>query len=180
MRATVRGVLGVATILILSLVGAGVAYAWVIAHSYDDTVGIIDNAMPPDEVAASPDYQRPGEAEGSTTVLIVGIDGDHSGSSNSEDLAGRPDEERSDTIMVANVTDDGTQVVSILRDLWVEIPGHGEHKINAAYSIGGMPLLVETVESLTDIRIDHVASIDLAGFQAVVERLASVFHDTGA
>lgn len=174
MKITARGVLGAVTILMLSLLGAGIAYASVVAHSYDVSVGTIDEAVPPEEDSTSLNYQRPEIAEGSTTVLIVGTDG----SSNIEDPDGAPGQERTDTIMIANVTDNGAQVVSILRDLWVEIPGHGEHKINAAYSVGGMSLLVETVESVTDIRIDHVASIDLAGFQAVVERLGSVTVDS--
>lgn len=178
MKVILGRTLGVVAILSLALTGAGVAYAWVNAKTYDDNVGIIEGAMPPDEVAASPEYQRPEERAESTTVLIVGTDGGSDGSSNSKNLNGIPNEDRSDTIMVANITDDGTEVVSILRDLWVEVPGHGEHKINAAYSIGGMPLLVETVEALTDIRIDHVAAIDLAGFQEVVERLGTVTVDS--
>ncbi len=178
MRAALRRTLGVMAILSLALVGAGAAYAWVAAKSYDDNIEIIEEAMPPDEVPASPDYQRPEERVESTTVLVVGSDGGSDGSSDSENLSEVPGEDRSDTIMLAHITDDGMEVVSILRDLWVEVPGYGEHKINAAYSLGGMPLLVETVESLTDIRIDHVAAIDLAGFQAVVERLGTVTVDS--
>src|SRR5690242_13325057 len=56
-------------------------------------------------------------------------------------------------------------VVSIPRDAWVDVPGHGPDKISAAYGLGGPTLLVKTVEQLTHVRVDHFAVIDYAGFQ---------------
>jgi LCP family protein required for cell wall assembly len=66
------------------------------------------------------------------------------------------------------------QVISIPRDSWVPIPGHGVSKINAAYSWGGVPLAVQTIEQLTGVRIDHVAAIDFDGIINVTDQLGGV------
>ncbi len=54
--------------------------------------------------------------------------------------------------------------MSLPRDSYVPIPGHGRNKLNAAYAFGGAPLLVRTVETVTGIRIDHYAEIGFGGF----------------
>jgi anionic cell wall polymer biosynthesis LytR-Cps2A-Psr (LCP) family protein len=55
-------------------------------------------------------------------------------------------------------------VVSIPPDVQVPIPGHGDGKIGSAYSDGGSALTIQTVEQLTNVRVDHFAMIDWAGF----------------
>src|SRR5690606_3044864 len=86
---------------------------------------------------------------------------------------------RADTIMVVHVPADHetVQVMSIMRDNWVPIPGRGEAKVNAAMAWGGMPLMVETVESLIDTRIDHVAVIDFESFKGLTEAVGGVTVD---
>jgi LCP family protein required for cell wall assembly len=61
-----------------------------------------------------------------------------------------------------------------MRDLWVDIPGRGQAKINAALAYGGVPLMVQTVESLFNQRIDHVAMIDFEGFVGMTDALGGV------
>ncbi len=68
----------------------------------------------------------------------------------------------------------GASVISIPRDSWVEIPGRGRNRIDAAYAIGGPTLLVETVERLTNVRIDHFAIIDFAGFRQMVDAVGGI------
>jgi len=68
----------------------------------------------------------------------------------------------------------GAYVVSIPRDSWVPIPGHGDGKINWAYAFGGPALAIRTVERLTGVRVDHFAVIDWAGFRAVTDALGGV------
>ena len=69
-------------------------------------------------------------------------------------------------------------IVSFPRDLWVNIPGHGYDKINAAFEggiEGGGPLLVaKTIHALTGLKINHYLYVDLAGFQGVVKTLGGV------
>ncbi|MCI0687523.1 MAG: LCP family protein [Sporichthyaceae bacterium] len=65
-------------------------------------------------------------------------------------------------------------VISFPRDSWVEIPGHGRNKINAAFSLGGPTLYVRTMEQLTGIRIDHLAIIDWDGFIGLTNALGGI------
>ncbi|MFD0528552.1 LCP family protein [Kitasatospora arboriphila] len=65
-------------------------------------------------------------------------------------------------------------IISLARDTLVDVPGHGKAKINAAYSWGGPSLMVETVQNLTGIRIDHIAVIDWNGFRALTDAVGGV------
>ncbi len=85
---------------------------------------------------------------------------------------------RTDTILVIHIpaplSSEPTTMVSIPRDSYVSIPGHGMDKINAAFSIGGPSLLAQTVEQDTGLRLDHYAEIGFAGFGDVVDALGGV------
>lgn len=87
-----------------------------------------------------------------------------------------PGEQRSDTMMLLHIDADrrGAAVVSIPRDSWVEVPGNGPAKINAAFSWGGPHLAVQTFEALTDIYVDHVAVVDWDGFAALTDAAGGV------
>ena len=65
-------------------------------------------------------------------------------------------------------------MVSIPRDSYVPIPGYGSDKINAAFAFGGAPLLVQTVEEATGLRIDHYAEIGFSGFAGIVDAVGGV------
>jgi LCP family protein required for cell wall assembly len=90
---------------------------------------------------------------------------------------------RSDTIILLHLPADrsGAQLISIPRDTWVRIPaskdgrhGNRDAKINASFAWGGLPLMVQTVEDFTKVRVDHVALIDFAGFQKVIDALDGI------
>lgn len=86
---------------------------------------------------------------------------------------------RSDSIMIVRVNPAGEclSMLSIPRDLLVDIPGVGEDKINAAYAIGGVPLSIETVKELTDLPIHHFVLVDYEGFEKAVDALGGVYVD---
>ncbi len=88
------------------------------------------------------------------------------------DISGR----RSDTIMVLHLPANGGRpaLVSLPRDSYVPIPGHGSDKINAAYAFGGPKLLAETVQNITGLRIDHYMGIGFGGFVRVVDAIGGV------
>ncbi|HEX5191084.1 MAG TPA: LCP family protein [Streptosporangiaceae bacterium] len=88
------------------------------------------------------------------------------------DISGR----RSDTIMVLHMPANGSRpvLISLPRDSYVPIPGHGSDKINAAYAYGGPRLLAETVQNVTGLRIDHFMSIGFGGFVRVVDAVGGV------
>jgi LCP family protein required for cell wall assembly len=82
---------------------------------------------------------------------------------------------RTDTIMVLHVPPSGpVALISIPRDTYAEIPGHGANKINAAYAFGGPPLLVLSVELLTGLHVDHYAEIGLGGVSRIVDAVGGV------
>ncbi|MDP3894956.1 LCP family protein, partial [Nocardioides sp.] len=87
-----------------------------------------------------------------------------------------PGAQRSDAMLLLHIDGDreGASVVSLPRDSWVTVPGYGENKINAAFSFGGPSLAVETVETLTGVRIDHLAVIDWDGIRALTDELGGV------
>jgi LCP family protein required for cell wall assembly len=87
-----------------------------------------------------------------------------------------PGAQRSDAMLLLHVDGDrqGASVVSLPRDAWVDVPGYGENKINAAFSFGGASLAVATVEELTGVRIDHIAIIDWDGIRHLTDELGGV------
>lgn len=84
---------------------------------------------------------------------------------------------RADVIIIAQVAGGRRQLLSIPRDLKVEIPGHGTQKINAAYTFGGPDLLVESVAIATGIRANHYLEVEFGGFAAIVDALGGIELD---
>jgi LCP family protein required for cell wall assembly len=127
-------------------------------------------------------------ADGAENVLLVGSDnrsGDDSfaqAPKGEEQVIGQ----RSDTVMLAHLAKGHKKatLVSLPRDAWINIPAytdskgveHPAHmdKLNAAFSLGGAALLVDTVQQLTGVHIDHYVEIDFAGFQKMVNALGGV------
>ena len=83
--------------------------------------------------------------------------------------------QRSDTIMVLHTDPDADRalLVSFPRDLWVDIPGHGHAKINAAFNAGPQRM-IETIENDFDVPISHYLEVDFAGFRDIVDAIGSV------
>jgi LCP family protein required for cell wall assembly len=68
----------------------------------------------------------------------------------------------------------GTSLISLPRDSYVPIAGHGRNKLNAAFSFGGAKLLTQTVEQSTGLRVDHFAQIGFGGFADMVNAVGGV------
>lgn len=116
-----------------------------------------------------PDAPPPPEA-----VLLVGSDS-RSGLDDLDDYGNFPGR-RADVIVLALLGSDEVKLVSIPRDLYVEdLCSGGKHRIGDAFEgcgdRHGLSVLVSEVEGLTGVEIDHAAAVDLAGFEAVVDRL---------
>ncbi|SKC36293.1 LCP family protein [Krasilnikoviella flava] len=106
-----------------------------------------------------------------TTYLLAGSDARGSGSVADDGTEGA----RTDTIMVLHKPRSGpASLISIPRDTYTEIPGHDPNKINAAYSFGGAPLLVQTVEGLTGLTIDHYAEVGFGSVEEIVDAVGGV------
>ncbi|MFB0833946.1 LCP family protein [Arthrobacter halodurans] len=167
MRATILTLSG---ILIVAGVVAG-GYLLSLANSFDSKSETITEAFPAE--TARPAVQE--TASDATNILLLGSD-ERGGSGETENLVGVPNAGRADSMMLVHIPGnrEGVYAASLMRDMWVGVPDRGEHKLNAAYSFGGVPLTVQTVESLLDTRIDHVASIDMEGFEGLTDAIGGV------
>lgn len=127
------------------------------------------------------DYEgRPPAGEGTNWLLVgsdsrEGLDEEQMAKLSTGDASGK----RTDTIMLVHIPDNDTKptLLSLPRDSRVEIPGYGVNKINAAFAFGGPPLLIQTVELATGLRIDHYAEIGFGGFAQVVDAIGGVEMD---
>jgi LCP family protein required for cell wall assembly len=127
------------------------------------------------------DYSgRPGAGRG-TNWLLVGSDSRQGlTAEQQQNLATGGDigNSRTDSILLVHIPGFGsstpTTMVSIPRDSYVPIPGHDKDKINAAFAMGGAPLLAQTVEQATGLRLDHYAEVGFSGFAALVDALGGV------
>ncbi len=145
-------------VLALALVVGGF-YVWRTWTSVND---IKRSALLPDDYEGRP--QEDAAVAGSMNYVLMGSD------SRGEDRG------RSDVLMLAHVPPehDKVFVVSFPRDMWVDIPGRGKDKINAAFAYGGEPLATRTLESLVGVRMDHAVKIDFEGFVGLTEHLGGV------
>lgn len=167
----------IAVLVLVLLAAAGI---FLVAQQIGGQVGRYPSVFAPIDPSS-----RPAENAGQT-FLLVGTDtrspdattGTDSGAATPDPVFGSA---RSDVIMVATIGGDGrsASIVSIPRDSWVDIPGRGTNKINAAYAFGGPPLLVQTVEQLTRVRIDHFAVIDFAGFAQMTDSVGGIDINVG-
>ena len=119
-----------------------------------------------DKVDAEPSGNRPADQPG-TNYLIVGSDkaDDLTAAQRKALQTGERGGTNTDTIIVLHTGSGGRTMMSIPRDTLTEVPGEGTQMINAAFAIGGAPLLVSSVEQLTGIHIDHYVEL---GFGSVI------------
>jgi polyisoprenyl-teichoic acid--peptidoglycan teichoic acid transferase len=115
---------------------------------------------------------QPGVTDGPLNVLVLGVDT-------------RPDSEemgsRTDTIMLVQVvpkTGD-VKLLSVPRDLLVEVEQRESDKINAAYNYGGVGQTIDALENYSSVPVDHYAVVDFEGFESVIDAIGGVRVDVG-
>ncbi len=163
-------VVAILTGLTLLLCGGVVGGLWLYADSVEDKIDRVD------AFTGVPEQQRPQKVTPKAmNILLLGSD-TRANRQEQEADRGEGTGARSDTIILVHLPGDrqNAQLISIPRDTWVTIPGHGKAKINAGYALGDTPLMVRTVEEFTKVRIDHVMLIDFAGFKEVIDALGGV------
>ena len=162
-RRPVRTALRVLALLVVLSLGwlVGVpAYAW-------SQVGRTDDA---------PAGERPPEQPGQT-FLLVGSDSREglSGAERKRLGTGSTEGQRTDTIMILYVPPGGEPaLISVPRDSYLPVPGHGSDKINSAFAFGGAKLLEQTVEQSTGLRVDGYLEIGFGGFVNVIDALDGI------
>jgi LCP family protein required for cell wall assembly len=158
--------------LVIVLSSAGIVATTILLELKDDVTIFREAQTAPikglDEKGVLDDVD-PG---GPQTILVLGSDRRFI-----DKKTGTP--ARSDTMLLIRLdpSKGATAVMSIPRDLRVDIPGFGRQKINAAYENGGPKLAVKTIRQLLGVPITHVVNINFGGFQRAVDRLGCVFMD---
>jgi LCP family protein required for cell wall assembly len=112
------------------------------------------------------------------TVLMLGSDARPKGSKEAgANTIGSPS--RSDSILLLRIGGGANATLSIPRDTVVEIPGHGQNKINAAYAIGGPALAIRTVESFLGVQVNHLVEVNFENFPQLIDSLGGVTYKGG-
>lgn len=139
-------------------------------------------AATPSAVPSASPTPSPTPAPPATDINILLLGSDSRGDARQQEAqaaAGTPADQRSDAIMLVHVPAGLERIfgISIMRDLWVDIPGHGPSKINAALGLGGIPLTVKSVESMFQLHIDHTVMMDFEGFKGLTDALGGIDVD---
>jgi LCP family protein required for cell wall assembly len=154
-------------VLVIALTATAVASG--VLLQVHETIAVFQHSSTPiPGIKNELDAVEPGSAQ---TILVLGSDHRYG--------QGKGEPPRSDTIILVRLDPDkkATAVMSIPRDLKVDIPGYGTSKINASYAEGGPKLTVRTVKNLLGLPISHVVNVNFGGFQRAVNRLGCVYVD---
>ena len=153
--------LGVMVLVVVVGVAGFVGY---VGYTVNDNISQEDFLPENRPPVTAPDGTEVAETGTGTNFLVLGAD----------TTAG--DAGRADVIVLVHVPEDpaAVQMIHFPRDLYVDIPGRGKDKINAAYAYGREPLLVQTVEQLLGVRIHHVARTDFDGFKRMTDAVGGV------
>lgn len=158
-------IFGIVAVLVIGVVGIGAKLYMDLSGSIQKTYESVERE---NQEAGKRETPLDLDKKDSFSVLLLGID--------TGDL-GRTDQGRSDAIMVATVnpTDGQTTIVSVPRDTYVDIVGHGtKDKINHAYAFGGAAMSMDTVQKYLDIPIDHYVAMNMAGIKELVDAVGGV------
>ena len=141
-------------LLLFLLIGALALYSY-----FQYRAGLNDSAGATDQNKQEYKFNGERDRNGATNILLLGSDA--RGEENS----------RADTIMIASYNSDkGTyKLTSIMRDTYVDIPGHGKNKINSALALGGPELLRQTIKENFEVDMQYYAIVDFEGFVRVID-----------
>lgn len=145
-------------IVFLLIIGAGAF--WYYQFNEGKSLTGETNDLEEEDIFNAPEPQY-----GEINILLLGSDA-------------RPDDDdddaRSDSLMIAHYNQDTKEVktVSVMRDILVDIPGHGFHKMNAAYEFGGPELVRQTIKENFGLDIHYFAEVNFDGFPKMVDVVA--------
>lgn len=143
----------VVAVLILALLGVGLY----------QLVGMVYHKMHYSEIPSQ--TKLPMEQEGTVNILLIGNDSRQNG-----------EDGRSDAMILLSVSRRTRKItmISLLRDIYVEIPGHDNNRLNAAYSFGGAELLMETIEKNFDIPVHRYVQVNFEAFANLLDAVGGV------
>lgn len=143
----------IAVAVIFVLLGAGLY----------QLVGVVYGKMTYHEIASL--TQAPMKEDGVVNVLLIGNDSRENG-----------EDGRSDAMILLSVSNKTKKIymTSLLRDMYVDIPGHDGNRLNAAYSFGGAELLMETIEQNLDITVNRYVLVNFEAFASLVDAVGGI------
>ncbi len=141
------------TVLVLALLGLGLY----------QLVGMVYHKMNYAQIASQ--TKLPLQQEGAVNILLIGNDSRQNG-----------EDGRSDAMILLSVSSRTRKIymISLLRDIYVEIPGHDNNRLNAAYSFGGAELLMETIEKNFDIPVHRYVQVNFEAFANLLDAVGGV------
>lgn len=147
-----RGFLG--CILVVAVIGGGVSLA---------AGGMLHGKLNYQEAESA--KKEPFKEDGVKNILLIGND------SRTEDESGR-----SDAMILVSISSktNSIHMTSLLRDIYVDIPGHDGNRLNAAYAYGGAELLMETIEENFDIEVNRYMLVNFQAFANLVDAVGGV------
>jgi len=170
---TRRIIVSAVLILLVLIVGTGLTYWLLLNHTVTTNVKheallptpSAGETLPVESPTTKDSSAKVPLAKGAQNILLIGSDSRTSVADG-----------RSDVIILVHVSADRQKVylVHFPRDMYVDVPGHGKDKINAAYAYGGPQLLIRTLRNLVDVPIDHAAVIGFEGFKAMTDAVGGV------
>lgn len=146
----------ISTLIVFALVMATLATGYFFIRSK------VYSGIDTQEITSDEDYK---EVEGITNVLLIGTD--------ARDL---DEASRADSMIIATLDNNNKNIklTSLFRDTLVDIPGHGEGKLNAALAYGGPELLLKTIKNTYGISINKYVIINFWGFEAVIDQMGGI------
>jgi LCP family protein required for cell wall assembly len=177
------------------LVLAGSGYIWATFDNFESNVTQIDAIPVPEHPtpgvtpSAGATPVRPDIDGADQNILLVGDDHRPANASKAElaEISTGEDggSDDTDTMMIMHIPADGARatIISLPRDSWVNVPGFGMNKLNAAFVLGsengggdtgGAQLLIKTIQAMTGLTIDHFVRVSLIGFYDIAEVLGPI------
>ena len=141
-----------------------------VVHKGDSMLGLInydkDNSLSMMDLTK---YKLDSDTE-IVNILLVGAD------KNADEQNQKGAERRSDSMMIAtmDIKHSKLKITSLMRDMYVNIPGHGGNKLNSAYFFGGIQLLYETIAENFGIQMDGYAEVNFDAFVNVIDKLGGI------
>lgn len=136
-------------------------------------IGLLFGRLNIEQVNTDPYVETPADApaidimrsDSVMNVLVIGADSNQDGT-----------EGRSDTMMLISLDSKNNtmKIVSFLRDLYVQIPGYGKDRLNAAYSYGGAGMLMQTIENNFRIEVDKYLETNFDGFESIIDSMGGI------
>ncbi len=151
-RPGIRRFLTVVLVLLLAVIGL---WYVTISHLYDKV------EYAPTEILAG----EPMKEDGVTNILLIGNDSRVNG-----------EDGRSDAMILVSISNQTKTIylTSLLRDIYVEIPGHESNRLNAAYAFGGPELLLETIKQNLDIEVNRYVQVNFQAFANLIDAVGGV------